>query len=169
LGPDEVFTVTALSGSKPKRPGVIQTLYITLGPDFSTDICEVETSDHCKLRVQLSYNWHFRVDREKFEEAEKIFSIKDFIGDLCTMMSSKVRAAVAGVTFENFHKSSAKLIRSSIFGIDDKNKIRDEFVVAKNNLVITNVDIQMVEPIDNRTKNSLKETVSLAIEITTKT
>lgn len=57
LNPDEQFTVTALSGGKPKKPGMIKAIAIQLGPDFSTDIIQVETSDHAALRLQISYNW----------------------------------------------------------------------------------------------------------------
>lgn len=87
---------------------------------------------------------------------------------MCTIMAAKIRSSVAGVTFENFHKRFAKLIRASVFGLDENGKVNDEFVITKNNLVITNIDIQKVEPIDEKTRTSLKETVSLAIEITTK-
>ena len=45
LEADEVFTQNALSGSTPKRPGVIETLAINLGPEFTTDEITVETSD----------------------------------------------------------------------------------------------------------------------------
>lgn len=38
LEPDEQFTVNYLSGGKPKRPGVIKTICIGLGPDFFSDI-----------------------------------------------------------------------------------------------------------------------------------
>jgi major vault protein len=38
LGPDEQFTITSLSGGKPKRPGVIQTVEIMMGPDFTSDM-----------------------------------------------------------------------------------------------------------------------------------
>jgi major vault protein len=38
LEPDEQFTVVTLSGGKPKRPGVIKTLQVGLGPDFFSDI-----------------------------------------------------------------------------------------------------------------------------------
>jgi major vault protein len=169
LQPDEIFTVNVLSGGKPKVPGAIKSLEIQLGPDFTSDIIEVETSDHARLQLKLSYNWHFKVDKNNQEDAQKIFSIKDFIGDMCTIMASKIRSTVAGVNFENFHKSFAKLIRVSIFGVDKDNKVRDEYVIEKNGLIITNVDIQQVEPVDEKTKKSLKETVSLAIEITTKT
>ena len=168
LGPDEQFTVTALSGSKPKRPGVVQTLSINLGPDFSTDIIVVETSDHTRLRLQLSYNWHFEVDNASDESRQKIFEVKDFIGNLCNQMASQVRSVVATVSFDDFHKNSARLIRKSIFGVDDKGKIQDRYFFPTNGLVVTNVDIQTVEPVDERTLQNLQKAVTQAIEISTK-
>lgn len=51
LGPDESFTLNRLSGKTPKTPGVVRTLNIRLGPDFSSDIVEVDTADHAKLSV----------------------------------------------------------------------------------------------------------------------
>ena len=72
------------------------------------------------------------------------------------------------MSFETFHKSFAKLIRSSIFGVNELGKIKSQYVIEKNNLVMTNVDIQQVEPIDAKTRKSLRETVSMAIDITTK-
>ena len=53
-----------LSGGKPKKPGCIKTLSVGLGPDFFSDIFQVETSDHARLQLQLSYNWHFQFDPE---------------------------------------------------------------------------------------------------------
>lgn len=166
LDPEEVFTVNVLSGGKPKMPGRIKSLMIYLGPDFTSDLIEVETSDHCKMNIRVSYNWHFDVDRNNFNECEKIFSIRDFIGDMCTTTASKIRSAVAAVNFENFHKSSARLIRSSIFGTNSQGKINSEYRFYHNNLVMTNVDIQSVDPIDASTRECLKKTVCLAIEMT---
>lgn len=57
LGPDEQFTQLSLSGGKPKKPNVIKALCLLLGPDFCTDIIVVETADHARLSLQLSYNW----------------------------------------------------------------------------------------------------------------
>ena len=168
LGPDEIFTVNILSGGKPKIPGRIKSLHVNLGPDFTSDFIEVETSDHARLLIKLSYHWFFRVNKEDQTEAEKLFAISDFIGDMCTIMASKIRSAVAGVNFEKFHNSFAKLIRTSIFGVNEDGKVNKEFILEKNNMVITNVDIRSVDPIDNKTRESLKETVSLAIEMTTK-
>ena len=64
-------------------------------------------------------------------------------------------------------QNSAKVIRSSVFGFDDKNKVRDLFSFPQNNLMITSIDIQSVEPVDQRTRDALQKSVQLAIEITT--
>ncbi len=169
LNPDEQFTVNYLSGGTPKVPGRIKALSIALGPTFSTDkIEQVETSDHARLELKLSYNWYFRV-QEKEADGPKIFNVRDFIGDMCSSMASRIRASVATLPFDHFHKSSARTIRKAIFGVDPTtNKIIDDLFVESNNLVIFNVDIQSAEPMDKKTKESLQKTVTQAIEITTK-
>ena len=63
LQPDEIIQITTLSGGKPKRPGVIKAVEVKLGPDFTSDIVEVETADHARLNIKLSYNWYFKVDK----------------------------------------------------------------------------------------------------------
>ncbi|KAF6041169.1 MVP [Bugula neritina] len=168
LGPDEQFTKLALSGGKPKKPNVIKSLCLLLGPDFCTDIVVVETSDHARLSLQLSYNWHFEIpDKNDEKAAAKLFSIPDFVGDACKAIASRVRGAVAGVPFDEFHKNSAKIIRCSVFGLDENMKVKDQFYFNQNNLIITSIDIQSVEPVDQRTRESLQKSVQLAIEITT--
>ncbi|XP_059155028.1 major vault protein-like [Physella acuta] len=166
LGPDEQFTVLSLSGGKPKKNHAIKALCLLLGPDFATDIIVVETSDHARLSLQLAYNWYFDVNNKSDEESTKLFSVPDFVGDSCKTIASRIRGAVAQVPFDDFHKNSAKIIRSSVFGYKD-GKVGDKLVFPQNNLVITNIDIQSVEPVDQRTRDSLQKSVQLAIEITT--
>merc|ERR1711907_905196 len=131
----------------------------------------VETSDHARLKLTLSYNWHFDIDRKDMksgsEIASKIFAVRDFTGDACKAMGSRVRGAVAGVTFDVFHKNSAKIIRASVFGMNGQGKVGDHFQFKANNLVITNIDIQSVEPVDIETRKSLQRSVQMAIQITT--
>jgi len=163
LGPDEQFTILSLSGGKPKTPHKIKALAMRLGPDFMTDIVTVETSDHARLSLKLSYNWRFDVsDRE--HDGQKIFAVPDFVGDCCKAMAARVRGAVAATPFEVFHKTSAELIRKAVFSSSEKNSC----VFTANNLVISGVDIQSVEPVDQKTRDSLQQSVQLAIELTTK-
>jgi len=131
-----------------------------------TDIVIVETSDHASLAMTLSYNWYFNVDRNNIEECNKIFMVRDFVGDACKSIASRVRGAVSSYTFEDFHQRSADIIKSSVFGRKG-DQIKTEITFSANNLIVTNVDIQAVEPTDDKTKASLKKSVNQAIEITT--
>jgi len=119
------------------------------------------------LSLKLSYNWYFEVNKNDAGDAEKIFQVPDFIGDGCKAVAARVRGAVAQASFDDFHKRSARIIRSAVFGLDDKDKVKSHFRFSTNNLVITNIDIQSVEPVDQRTRDSLQKSVQLAIEITT--
>jgi len=76
LGPDEQFTIQSLYGEIPKRPHAIKSLCLLLGPDFMTD---VETSNHERLSLKLSYNWHFEYDTTDTLKSAAIFSV----GDAC--------------------------------------------------------------------------------------
>jgi len=129
-----------------------------------TDLVVVETSDHARLSLKLSYNWYFEKDEQN---PSKIFAVPDFVGDACKAIASRVRGAVARTTFDNFHKHSADLIREAVFG-KEGTEVRNRFIFQQNNLVITNIDIQSVEPVDSRTRDALQKSVQLAIEITTK-
>jgi len=64
-------------------------------------------------------------------------------------------------------QNSAKIIRASVFGMDENRRVREKFMFPQNNLVVTSIDIQSVEPVDQRTRDSLQKSVQLAIEITT--
>ena len=54
-----------------------------------------------------------------------------------------------------------------MFGLDEGGKVKSHFVFPQNSLVITSIDIQSVEPVDQRTRDALQKSVQLAIEITT--
>lgn len=169
LGADEEFTVLSLSGDTPKREGAMKALCLLLGPDFMTDEVTVETSDHACLKLKLAYNWYFDVDRTNPEEGAKIFAVSDFVGDACKAIASRVRGAVAATTFDSFHRGSSEIIRKAVFGIDKKtNEVRGALHFPANRLVISGIDVQSVEPVDQKTKEALQRSVQLAIEITTK-
>eukprot|EP00829_Urostomides_striatus_P021278 TRINITY_DN93_c0_g1_i4.p1 TRINITY_DN93_c0_g1~~TRINITY_DN93_c0_g1_i4.p1 ORF type:complete len:308 (-),score=109.18 TRINITY_DN93_c0_g1_i4:26-949(-) len=100
-------------------------------------------------------------------DGSKIFGVRDCIGDMCSSMASKIRATVATLSFDAFHKSSARTIRRALFGLNKDGHIADGFTFESNNLLVFNADIQNVEPTDENTKISLLKTVTQAIKITT--
>ncbi|XP_023565604.1 major vault protein [Octodon degus] len=178
LGPEEQFTVLSLSAGRPKRPHARRALCLLLGPDFFTDVITIETADHARLQLQLAYNWHFELsDRNDPQEVAKLFSVPDFVGDACKAIASRVRGAVASVSFDDFHKNSARIIRAAVFGFETSEargpdglampRPRDRALFPQNGLVVSSVDVQSVEPVDQRTRDALQRSVQLAIEITT--
>lgn len=133
-----------------------------------TDIVIVETADHARLSLKVSYNWHFEVNPSDPIQAASLFAVPDFVGDVCKALASRIRAVVASHTFDSFHRHSATAIRTAVFGVGDDGKIKNRLHFPSNNLVISNIDIQSVEPVDQRTRDALQKSVQLAIEITTK-
>jgi major vault protein len=169
LEPDEQFCLMSLSGKTPKIPGVVKTLYLNMGPTYTTDRIEVETSDHALLLIEVAYNWHFDVKRSDSHDTQrKIFSVRDCIGEMCSIMASRVRGAVAEMTLNAFHKNSARVIRSAVMGENSQKKINDKYLFENNLLAISNVDIKNISTKDEATKEKLQVTVNLAIELTTK-
>lgn len=75
-----------------------------------SDVIQVETSDHAKLFLRLSYRWTFKIDKTNEEECRNLFSVRDFVGDACKRISSRIRGAVSAVSFDNFHKNSTEVI-----------------------------------------------------------
>ncbi|ESO90246.1 hypothetical protein LOTGIDRAFT_123412 [Lottia gigantea] len=159
LGPHENFNVLSLSAGKPKVPNALKSLCLLLGPDFITDIIEVETSDHARLQIKIAFNNYFEIDSE---HEEKIFAVPDFIGFACNQIGGKIRGAIAQVPFDKFHRNSLQVIQYAVFGV---NSSKLQFDV--NNLVITSLDVQSIEPVDRKMRDSLSKSVQMAIEIST--
>jgi major vault protein len=130
-----------------------------------TDIIEVETRDHARLKLQLCYSWKFEViDKKDQKENSKLFTVNDFVGNACKTLAAKIRGAVSTVPFETFHKNSATIVKSAIFGVDDKGMTKNNYKFKSNNLVIINVDIQTQEPCDPKTRENLSKSTNLSIQ-----
>jgi len=163
LEPDEQFTTLSLSGKTPKRPNICKTIAVRLGPDFMADVIEVETSDHARLRLTMAYNWYFNINDGDYS---RIFTVRDFVGDCCKAIAGRVRGVAATKPFDVFHRKSAEIIKKAVFGETKDGKVCETFQFEANNLCITNIDVQHVEPVDHSTRESLMKSVQLAIKIT---
>jgi major vault protein len=92
------------------------------------------------LYLRLSYRWNFKIDRENAKQCRDLFSIRDFVGDACKRISSRIRGAVSAVSFDSFHKNSTGVIQNAIHKRDENNEFLP-FHIKANNLYITQVDI----------------------------
>jgi major vault protein len=149
-----------MSAGTPKQSDLMKTLCLHCGPDFMRDAIIVETSDHARLKLEVSYNWEFDLTRPNI--GDLMFNVPDFIGDACKAIASRIRGAVAGEPFDVMHKNAVTIIRGAVF--DDPS---GRLVFPSNGLVVTNVDVHSVDPVDAKTSEALTKAVQLAIEITT--
>ena len=164
LRPYEDVTVLDLSGSTPKRPRQLKVLMLRLGPDFATDLFEVATRDHARLRIKLSYKWQFDVEGDS-EKDKAIFRVNDFIGYVCENLASRIRQVAAENDFETFHKNASVLIRRAIFGVDESGKARKDRLFSENKLRIIDIDIKDIAPVDDKTALKLREAIDTNIQI----
>jgi major vault protein len=132
LEPYEEFTLITLSGNQPKQENQIKTLSLLLGPDFMTDIIQVETSDHAKLFLRLSYRWAFKIDKADQDMCKNLFSVRDFVGDACKRISSRIRGAVSACSFDNFHKNSTEIIQNAVHKKDENGQYLPFHIQANN-------------------------------------
>lgn len=164
LSPYEQFTVLSLSGGNPKEENQIKSLIMRLGPDFISDCVEVETSDHARLMLKITYSWKFEFDKSNPDHLTKLFQVKDFIGDACKSVASRIRGIVSSVNFDSFHKDSSNIVQNGVFGKDSHGKLKKPLVFRNNNLIITNVDIQSQEPVDKKTREILNKSMILSMQ-----
>lgn len=131
------------------------------------DLIQVETSDHAKLNLKLNYRWTFQVDKSDPEQCKKHFSVKDFIGDACKRIGSRIRGAVSGVTFDRFHTEAPRIIQDAVFKRDEQGNYLP-FVIPSNLLCITQVDIESSDAVDVETQiclaNSIKQSMNIKAE-----
>jgi len=163
LNPHEQFTILKLSGGNPKYENRIKSLIKRLGPDYLSDTIEVETSDHAKLNLKLTYSWQFIFDKNSEEDLEKLFQVHDFVGDACKSIASRIRGIVSSVSFDTFHKESSVIVQVGVFGKNSEGKLKKPLFFKANNLYITNVDIQSQEPVDSKTRVILNDSMKMSM------
>jgi len=139
LGPFERPYIMKISGSTPKRSGVLKIWNIRLGPIFSTDELGLRTKDNAVLKVRLRYKWRFRIDREN---PGKIFAVEDFIGLMTETMAGLIREEAANYNFEDFHSKAAEIVKTAIFGE------KEWYLFDENGFEVFGIDIKNIVPED---------------------
>jgi major vault protein len=132
-----------------------------------TDKVEVETSDHAKLKLELCYNWHFKVDQSNSAEVNKLFQVQDFIGNCCKNIASRIRGSVSGIAFEEWNKDNDQIIKKAVFGTDKDGNTRTLLNFKVNGLQITNIDLKNANPMDVEVKRSLENQRQVAMSMQT--
>ena len=165
LGPYEDISVLSLSGGYPIQENWIRSLCLELGPSQIKDQIIVETVDHAKLILDLSYNWEFKFNKNEKAETEKLFQIRDYVGNACKAMSSRIRGFTSGKTFDDFHKNSHSIIKNSALKRDKDNNIIP--FMFSNNFCIMDINSSGYTPVIKETEELLQRSFKISLEIQT--
>lgn len=171
LAPYETVKVVNLSGGVPKKEGVVLASRVRFGPDFMNDAFDVRTKDNALLKLQVTYKWRFVVHEDKFDT---IFS-GDFIGYACQSMRSRIREAAAGTNFEQFHCSSANILRERLFKeytvpvkypgeSETQLKVQGRYF-RENSFLVFELDVKEVTPVDEEIASLLNESIKSNMKI----
>ena len=76
----------------------------------------------------------------------------NFVDDATKAIAAKIGGAISGILFDDFHKISAKIIRASFFELNETKHVNELLVFLQNILVLTSIDIQNVEHVNQRTQ-----------------
>lgn len=166
---DETLEVLELSTSKPKTTDkLLRVPYLCVDNNKVSDVINVETKDHVKLSVYLSYQVNFEGDPLKW------FSVSNYVKLLCDHARSILKGQVRKFNVEEFYADSTAIIRDNILGKSaeikpGEGKARPGLRFDQNGMRVDDVDVLKVELLDEKIKplldNAQHDAVKTSIEM----
>jgi len=141
---DETPEILELSTGKPKTTdNMLRTAYLRTTANKVGDVIEVDTADHCKFQVKLSYRMDFTGNKP-----ELWFAVENYVKFLCDNMRSRLKNAVRKVGVEEFYADSTDIIRETVL----KEASDGTFVprlFQENGMQVYDVEVLMVKLVDS--------------------
>lgn len=165
LNYDESLEALSLSTGKPKTTdNLFRTVYLKTDNNKVSDYIDVETADHVKVQVYVSYLVNFEGDSSKW------FSVENYVKLFADHCRSMLKGAVQKIKIEDFYSNSTDIIRDVLLGKSVEGK-RPGLFFDKNNMRVTDVDVLRVTIANERIRALLDEAqhivVSTNIEMAT--
>ncbi len=139
---EDLETLALSTGTPKSDKTLLKTVYLQVEGNKVSDEVEVETQDHVKLKVKLSY----RISFEK--EQEKWFDVKNYVGLLCDHLSSLVRSTVQKSPLEQFYSSSTEVVRDAVLGKKEGVQTRAGRAFAENGMRVYDLEVLQINVLD---------------------
>jgi hypothetical protein len=150
LGYSEDLETLALSTETPKTDkSLLTTAFLQIEGNKVSDIVRVETQDHVKLDVKVSYRLSFDGQPEKW------FNVNNYVGLLCDHLSSLVRSGVQRHPLEKFYSNSTEIVRDSILGVKKEGEKRIGRVFDENGMKVYDLEVLNVAVLDETVEDML--------------
>jgi major vault protein len=165
---DETLEALSLSTGVPKkaeRP--LQTVYLQVTGNQVSDEVAVVTSDLVEAKVRVKYRVSFEGD-----DAERWFSVADYVKLLCDHASSIVKAAARKVGVRALKERVADVVRDAVLGERPASGQRAGLAFAENAMRIYDVEVLDLAVLDGRVSELLAEAqlgaIQSAVEVASK-
>lgn len=163
LGYDESLETLALSTGKPKNSdSLFKTVYLQVSNNKVSDIIEVETNDHVKVRLHVAYRADFEGDSAKW------FSVANYIKLLCDHTRSVLKGTIRKQSIGDFYTNATDVVRDTILGKSAEGK-REGMFFPENGLRVKDVEVLNVELLDSNVRslldNAQREAFTSSIQI----
>lgn len=164
LGYDESLETLSLSTGRPKTTDKLySTVYLRVKSNQVGDVVHVETSDHVRVAVKVSY----RVDFEG--EPSTWFDVDNYVKLLTDHARSKLKGAVRLLPIQEFFKASEAQVRNAVLGAKGADGKRAGMAFPENGMRVTDVEVLGIEIGDKGIGNVLAgaehEAVRAAVQI----
>jgi len=101
-----------------------------------SDICEVETSDHVRVKLEYSMRVNF------IGEPNKWFEVENYVKFLCDHVRSVLKGAVKKHSVETFYAGSVDILRDVLLGrASDDKAPRPGMRFEENGMHVTDVEV----------------------------
>ncbi len=137
LAYDESLEVLELSTGKPKNTdNLYRTVYLRVENNKVSDKIYVETADHVRLDLSLSYVVNFEGDSQKW------FAVENYVKFLCDRMRSLLKDLVRKQKIDAFYSNSTEIIQSLIG--------KEGLLFKENNMRLKDIEVLGVDIKDQR-------------------
>ncbi|MCK9567896.1 hypothetical protein M0R72_02965 [Candidatus Pacearchaeota archaeon] len=158
---DETPEILELSTGKPKTTdNMFRTAYLRTTANKVGDVIEVDTADHCKFQVKLSYRMDFTGDKP-----ELWFAVENYVKFLCDNMRSRLKNSVRKVGVEQFYADSTDIIRRAVL----KEAADGTFgprLFQENGMQVYDVEVLMVKLVDQEIEGLIAKSQRAIIQTT---
>jgi major vault protein len=163
LAYDESLEVVQLSTGQPKSDdNTIQTVFLRVLNNKVSDVCEVETLDHVRVRLRYALRVNFTGDPQRW------FEVENYVKFLCDHVRSVLKGFVRKQSVESFSTSAIDLVRDCVLQkpVDAGNgkAERPGMRFAENGMHVTDIEVLDVEIDDDRIEALLKQAQHEAVE-----
>lgn len=163
---DESLEALELSTGKPKTTDkLINTVYLRVDNNKVTDYVNVETQDHVKVKLSLSYLVNFEGDPLKW------FAVENYVKFACDHFRSILKGSIRKLKVEDFYANSTDIVRDLLLGTTpelakaaDPRSKRPGLLFEENGMRLVDIEVLGVELLDDRIRQLLDQSQQQVVQ-----